>query len=241
MDHQALVLILVQSGSGCKGHKFDGWRAQLAEFDYKIQHKPGLDNIIPDMLSRLPQPPPTKVNSIPAENFSLKTFGTATSKDNVLCLMIKLVNRCGWKANHRQEGYLAPYYVVLNNLAVNQGLLLKADRIVVPSKLPRQLVNKAHEGHPGILRAKIKLPIPTDPLLLPKAPWEKIVINITRPFATAPYQNRFAIVIIDYLSGFPEVLLCPDHTAEKMIKFLTELFAGYGNPALLVSDNGPEY
>uniref|UniRef100_A0A915J851 RNA-directed DNA polymerase n=1 Tax=Romanomermis culicivorax TaxID=13658 RepID=A0A915J851_ROMCU len=77
--------------------------------------------------------------------------------DEVLCFMIKLVNECGWKANHRQDRYLAPYYVAQNNLAVDQGFLLKADRIVVPSKLHRQLMNKAQEGHPGIIRAKIKL------------------------------------------------------------------------------------
>uniref|UniRef100_A0A915IE43 RNA-directed DNA polymerase n=1 Tax=Romanomermis culicivorax TaxID=13658 RepID=A0A915IE43_ROMCU len=149
-----------------------------------------------------------------------------------------MVNECGSKANHRQDSYLALYYIVRNNLAVDQGLLLKAYQIVVPSKLLRQLMNRAHEGHPGIIRAKIKLPetycwpgiaadiketichcqgcqdsvksnprstIPTDPLPLPKAPWEKIVIGVTRPFATAPYQNRFAIVIINYLFVFPEV------------------------------------
>uniref|UniRef100_A0A915IUW0 Reverse transcriptase RNase H-like domain-containing protein n=1 Tax=Romanomermis culicivorax TaxID=13658 RepID=A0A915IUW0_ROMCU len=72
-DHQALVSILAQSSSRCKAHKFDRWHARLAEFDYDFQHKPGSDNIIPSMLSQLPQPPPTKVNSIVAENLLLKT------------------------------------------------------------------------------------------------------------------------------------------------------------------------
>uniref|UniRef100_A0A915HIV5 RNA-directed DNA polymerase n=1 Tax=Romanomermis culicivorax TaxID=13658 RepID=A0A915HIV5_ROMCU len=121
-------------------------------------------------------------------------------------------------------------------------------------------MNKAHEGHPGIIRAKIKLRemywwpsiardieemighcqgcqdsaksnpqsrMPTDPLWLPKAPWEKIVIDVIAPFAMAPYQNRFAIIVIDYLSSFPIVELCPNHTAEKMMEFLTKLFARY--------------
>uniref|UniRef100_A0A915HUV0 RNA-directed DNA polymerase n=1 Tax=Romanomermis culicivorax TaxID=13658 RepID=A0A915HUV0_ROMCU len=235
-------------------HKFDPWHAQLAEFDYDIQHKPGSDNVIPNMLSRLPQPPPMK--------------------DDLLYLVIKLGNQCGWKANHRQDGYLTPYYIVRNNLAVDQGLLLKAYRIVAPSKLCRQLINKGHEGHPGIVRAKIKLcetywwpsiaadieerirhcqgcqdsaksnprsRIPTDPLPLLKAPWEKIVIDFTGPFSMAPYQNRFAILVIDYLSSFPKVGLCPNHTAERTIEFLTELFTCYGNLAVLVSDNRPIY
>uniref|UniRef100_A0A915HMW6 RNA-directed DNA polymerase n=1 Tax=Romanomermis culicivorax TaxID=13658 RepID=A0A915HMW6_ROMCU len=188
--------------------------------------------------------------------------------------MIKLVNKCGWKVNHCQDGYLTPFYIVQNDLAVDQGLLLKANQIVMPSKVHRQLMNKAHKGHPRTVRAKIKVhetywwpgitadmdkmihhcqgcqdsaksnprsTIPTDPLPLPRALWEKIVIDITRPFATAPYQNGFAIIVIDYHSGFPEVRLCLDHTAERTIEFLTKLFARYGNPAILVSDNGPEY
>uniref|UniRef100_A0A915HGI5 RNA-directed DNA polymerase n=1 Tax=Romanomermis culicivorax TaxID=13658 RepID=A0A915HGI5_ROMCU len=102
-------------------------------------------------------------------------------------------------------------------------------------------MNKAHEGHPGIVRPKIKLRemywwpsitsdieetishcqgcqdsaksnpqlmIPTDPLPLPKSPWEKIVMDVTGPFVMAPYQNEFAIMVIDYLSSFPEVRLC---------------------------------
>uniref|UniRef100_A0A915HKU7 RNA-directed DNA polymerase n=1 Tax=Romanomermis culicivorax TaxID=13658 RepID=A0A915HKU7_ROMCU len=181
----------------------------------------------------------------------------ATSRDNLLCLLIELVNKCGWKANYRQDRYIALYYIVRNDLAVDQGLLLKADRIIVSSKLCRQLMNKAHQGHPGIVRDKIKLretywwpgitthieevilhcqgcqdsaksnprsTIPTNPLPLLKTPWEKIVINVTGPFAMALYQNKFAIVIIDYLFHFPEVQLCPDHTAERTIEFLTELF-----------------
>uniref|UniRef100_A0A915I5M0 RNA-directed DNA polymerase n=1 Tax=Romanomermis culicivorax TaxID=13658 RepID=A0A915I5M0_ROMCU len=46
--------------------------------------------------------------------------------------------------------------------------------------------------------------IPSNPLLLPKAPWEKIVIDITGPFARAPYQSRFEIIVINYLSSFTE-------------------------------------
>uniref|UniRef100_A0A915HTM5 Uncharacterized protein n=1 Tax=Romanomermis culicivorax TaxID=13658 RepID=A0A915HTM5_ROMCU len=50
-----------------------------------------------------------------------RTFGTATSSRDALCLIIKLVNKCGWKANHHQDRNLTPLYVVQNDLAVDQG------------------------------------------------------------------------------------------------------------------------
>uniref|UniRef100_A0A915IKP8 Uncharacterized protein n=1 Tax=Romanomermis culicivorax TaxID=13658 RepID=A0A915IKP8_ROMCU len=64
--------------------------------------------------------------------------------------MIKLVNQCGWKANHPQDNNPIPYYMVENDLAVDRGSLLKTNRIVAPSKSCKQLMNKALEGHFGI-------------------------------------------------------------------------------------------
>uniref|UniRef100_A0A915IFB7 Integrase zinc-binding domain-containing protein n=1 Tax=Romanomermis culicivorax TaxID=13658 RepID=A0A915IFB7_ROMCU len=55
------------------------------------------------------------------------------------------------------DGDTIPIRVQLTRNAVDQGLLLIADGIVVLSKLRRQLMNKVHDGHPLVVRAKIKL------------------------------------------------------------------------------------
>lgn len=48
------------------------------------------------------------------------------------------------------------------------------------------------------------------------------------------------VVAIDYHSGFPKVLLTKYVTSNCLIQWLRDIFARFGNPAILVSDNGPQ-
>lgn len=277
-DHKALVTILAQSGDGRKAHKFDRWRMQLSEFDYEIQHRPGSENLIPDMLSRLPQPDEniTKktIGNISTSGFSQKRIAAATANDDILQAVRQIVEQNAWSQKHRRDADLAPFYSVRHELYANEGCLYKSDRIVVPASLRQVLLKAAHAGHPGIARAKIKLRetywwpgmstdieelvrhctgcqdsgksapkvnVPTDPVDQPSDPWQRIGIDVSGPFATVPTNQRFMIVVVDHFSGFPEVKLANDHNVGTTIKFLEELFARYGNPDVIVSDNGPEY
>ena len=76
---------------------------------------------------------------------------------------------------------------------------------------------------------------------LPDSPWEKLAIDITGPFDNAPHNMKFIVVLIDYYSKFPEILCTTDITSARIIKWLKEIFARYGNPIRLVSDNGPQF
>ena len=86
-----------------------------------------------------------------------------------------------------------------------------------------------------------KLHIPPQRIDLPEKPWQKVAIDITGPFSTAPTHQRFIVVLIDYFSSFPEILCTNDITSGRIIKWFKEVFARYGNPDRLVSDNGPQF
>ena len=47
--------------------------------------------------------------------------------------------------------------------------------------------------------------------------------------------------VIDYGSRFPEIIPLEDTTAAGVINKLMEVFARYGLPAVMVSDNGPQF
>ncbi|XP_078540685.1 uncharacterized protein LOC144826166 [Lissotriton helveticus] len=72
----------------------------------------------------------------------------------------------------------------------------------------------------------------------PEFPWSKIAFDISGPFQVLPESSRFALVIVDYHSKWPEVKFVAKITSEVVISFFKEVFAREGCPSVLVSDNG---
>ncbi len=66
-------------------------------------------------------------------------------------------------------------------------------------------------------------------------------LDISGPFATAPHKEQFMVSIVDYHSGYPEVLLTMDICSSAIIRWLKELFSRHGCPDKIVMDNGPQF
>ncbi len=85
---------------------------------------------------------------------------------------------------------------------------------------------------------------PPDPvlsisILKPTMPWKQLGLDISGPFATVPHREQFMVSIVDYRSGYPEVLPTTDVRSTAIIYWLKELFARHGCPDEVVMDNGP--
>ncbi|MCP3662571.1 MAG: DDE-type integrase/transposase/recombinase, partial [Gammaproteobacteria bacterium] len=84
--------------------------------------------------------------------------------------------------------------------------------------------------------------VPTGEFPPPDRPWERVLaIDITGPFWYAPRQQEYIVVLMDYFSNWPEILITGNTTSFKIITSLEEVFAAWGNPLELVSDNGPQF
>ncbi|GFO47389.1 Zf-h2c2 and rve domain containing protein [Plakobranchus ocellatus] len=46
---------------------------------------------------------------------------------------------------------------------------------------------------------------------LPESPWQKVAIDVTGPFLIAPQSSKFLMVLIDYKSKFPEILMASNY------------------------------
>lgn len=66
-------------------------------------------------------------------------------------------------------------------------------------------------------------------------PWSKIASDIF------VYQQNHFLLIVDYYSKWPEIMILKDLSSLQVINSLKSIFSKYGIPDELISDNGPQY
>ncbi|MCP4347184.1 MAG: transposase family protein, partial [Desulfobacterales bacterium] len=89
--------------------------------------------------------------------------------------------------------------------------------------------------------AKPQETVPVGAIPPPDKPWSELSLDITGPFSTAPEHQRFAVVVQDYFSKYPVVLLTGKITSSIIIKWLKKVFSLFGNLLKIRSDNGPQF
>ena len=87
-----------------------------------------------------------------------------------------------------------------------------------------------------ILNQPLNKYTPLQPTSLPRGPWVKGAVDIV-----GPVGGKFILTYIDYYSSYPEAHVLRDITCREVIKVLTDVFARFGFPEELVSDNGKQF
>ena len=85
------------------------------------------------------------------------------------------------------------------------------------------------------------LPPPLQPLQWPHAPWEHMQLDICGELHGVPHHQRFLLVAYDHHSKWPEVVATGSVTARVVTDFLSSLFARWGSPNAITTDNGPQF
>ena len=70
----------------------------------------------------------------------------------------------------------------------------------------------------------------------PAQPWKRVHIDFA-----GPYQGSMFLVAVDAHSKWPEVHIMKETTTAKTIEILRKMFAAFGLPEQLVTDNGPQF
>ena len=68
-----------------------------------------------------------------------------------------------------------------------------------------------------------------------------MAIDIKSPMNDLPDSERFAIVLVDLKSTWPEVQFGPSTEANKIVEFLKRVFSSEGYPQELLSNNGIQF
>lgn len=85
-------------------------------------------------------------------------------------------------------------------------------------------------------------PAPLQPLPWPSRPWSQVQLDICGEIhgKGVPHHQRFLVVVYDLHSKWPEVVPVGTVTSRIIIHILDDLFARWGVPTAVTTDNGPQ-
>ena len=85
------------------------------------------------------------------------------------------------------------------------------------------------------LAGKLPVKVPLEPWI-PEKPWTGLHADIA-----GPVQNNYFLVIVDSCTRWPEIFTTRRITSNALITYFEEVFAPFGTPVTLVTDNGTQF
>lgn len=164
-DHQPLVTILKKPIHTAPA-RLQRMLLQLQAYDITLIYKKGKHMYLADALSRspdtsAPQPP---VTNDTFEVMSVSYISTArleelrahTAQDQVLQTLSTVIQH-GWPdKEHKLPLSIRPFFHFRDELAVEDGIVVKSHRTVIPHFLQKEYINIMHRGHPGLESTKCR-------------------------------------------------------------------------------------
>lgn len=205
----------------------------------------------------------TTISSLPV---TLADVERATNRDYILNTVADCVKTGDWPECHKGSA-LYNFRSLASRLSLHKGCLFLGHRIVVPHGIKNQILKMLHRGHPGQTRMKLlarsyvywigldkdinlmvercnscqkaaKMPLRTE-----LTPWPETCKPMERVHCdfAGPVNGRMYLVVVDSYSRWPEILQMAQTTTLATIRRLEEIFARFGFPETLVSDNGSQF
>lgn len=270
-DHKPLEVLFGPKSKPCA--RIERWVLRLQSYTFTVIYKPGKTNIA-DPLSRLcisesvcePKGDEEYVHQVVEQArpkaIALEDITQASLNDREISNVKKAIYENIW------EESVKCYKVFENELCYYGDILLRGNRIVIPHTLRKDVLDAAHEGHPGIvamkgrLRSKVWWPrIDKDAENLVKSCKSCTLVGKPNPpvpmkrreLPLAPWidvamdllgplpNHEYLLVVVDYYSRYKEVKMTKSTTSSQIIMLLKEIFSRLGYPISITADNGRQF
>ena len=91
-----------------------------------------------------------EINQMIASEEKMLTLKNKTGKDEAL-QMVKAIIQNGWpETKHSLPATVTPYFHIRNELVVQDGLILRGDRVAIPKALRKEMIEDLNAAHQGI-------------------------------------------------------------------------------------------
>ncbi|KAK3911225.1 hypothetical protein KUF71_021034 [Frankliniella fusca] len=205
------------------------------------------------------------IDSMPMSSSRMKQLRQAQLEDPV-CKQLKVYILQGWpRAQNDLPNALKPFHAARNELNIQVDLVCKGNQIFVPNSLQPIMLQGLHTGHLSVdkcrsraassvwwpsmstqlsqliekcsvcIQRKKQRPEPLLPTPLASRPWEMIAMDF------ADCKGRKYLIVVDYFSTYPFAIQMQKTTAAPVIAQSENLFAMFGSPETIRSDNGPPF
>ena len=278
-DHRPLVSLLGKKRLDELPVRIQRFRIRLFRFSYDVTYVPGKDQTSADALSRAPVDRPLSVGDIElanaVEEYAVSSVSSlpATEKrfreikegQKVDPIISKVREFClsGWPVDVPHE--FRSFYSVSSELSVVDDILLKGSRLVIPPSLRRDIIERIHEGHQGMVKCldRVRMSVwwpnvnsevkdfiarcntcclervnksePMIPSTYPDRPWQVVGTDLFK------FRGSDYLLIVDYYSRYIELALLTTTCSNQVILHMKSVFARHGIPEIVRSDGGPQY
>lgn len=266
-DNQPLARILHPRATVSKttSERLIRYASFLATFDYEVKFKKGSDNINADCLSRAPQK-----NNMGEMEMALDEEVYQVNCHQIFNISTELIGYDRIRCETRKDKELNNLIEQMKNERVQTDFLLdddvlyKGHRIVIPKAVQSEILNELHSTHLGVTKMKqlarrycywVNIDKDIEQLVRacidckkslhapPKEKvhrWELPEENWDRIHIdyAGPFDHVYFLVCIDARSKWAEIEVLRDHpNSTNTIELLNHIFSRNGYPKEMVSDN----
>ena len=273
-DHKPLEMIHIKN-LGAAPPRLQRFLLRLQGYDVKIKYKPGKEMLLADAMSRLKPIPgepieleEVHIRHVQFSDTKITKLQEATNADPELSALSEIVYQ-GWPDNQQMiPKLLRKYWSYRDELSIENGLIMKGQRIIIPKDQRPEILEKLHEAHQGIVKCQLRAKgcvfwhninhdieemtkscsvcqshgksQPPEPMKSHEIP--------SRPWQTVATDIFFLceneyLLIADYYSKYTILRQIPKghSNSSTVIRLLKNVFAEQGIPESLISDNGPHF
>ncbi|XP_054281390.1 uncharacterized protein K02A2.6-like [Macrosteles quadrilineatus] len=278
-DHKPLVSILTTKEINDMTPRLQRLRLRLMRYSYNVTYTPGKHLATADCLSRSPVAANESYDLDEEVELAIHTVtrNIAYVTDMVLdriasaqrasseLRVIKSYCSTEWPDKTKIPDNLKPYFTVRDEISFCDGLLLRGERLIIPTTLRKEMLTRIHTGHLGITKCRLRAnnsmwwpgmsldiekfvndcPKCTEhrtqhhePLLpseLPSRPWEKAAIDLFK------LEGTWFVVITDCFSRYFEIATLKNLSTAEIIEKCKSVFCRHGIPIELRSDCGTQF
>ena len=206
------------------------------------------------------------VSYLPIRQERIDKIKEATMRDEVLTTLAEVI-LCGWPEERNKIPPAAmAYFHSRDELAVQNGLIFKGQRIIIPLSMRPEIKKTIHSSHLGVesclrraqecvywpgMNAELRQYISTcEPCNRYQISNQKETL-MNHEIPDRPWERvavdlmeikgQDYLVTVDYFSNYWEVDHLQSTKTKSVIRILKGHFARHGIPSIHISDNGPQF